>query len=198
MYVGFKRMKIQPFAADGTPDGDLIIIEGKTNKGATSTAEISGLSKEATKVAGSDIAYYISRKGVGDVKSDFGILDLPLDAQYRILGYHTDETNKLTYIGSDTEAPYCGVVLESSDAQSNKAVFAFFKGTFSMDKVSLKTLDPNETFKPEAESYSFSAIATDAAGPQNGQYVVQYFGKDGDEAFTTLENQVLLTPAPKA
>ena len=40
MFVGYKRLKIQPFAEDGTKKGDLIIVEGQAHKGATTTAEI--------------------------------------------------------------------------------------------------------------------------------------------------------------
>ena len=55
MFVGYKRLKIQPFAEDGTKKGDLIIVEGQAHKGATTTAEISGLAKDPVKVPGSNI-----------------------------------------------------------------------------------------------------------------------------------------------
>lgn len=193
--VGFKRMKIQTFDADMKPLGDLIVIEGKQDKGATTSAEISGLSKEPTKVAGSDIEYYISRKGVGDVKAELGVLDFPEDGSDRVLGYVTDETNKLTYIGSKTEAPYCGVLLESSTLSGGKALLGFLKGTFSRDKISMNTLDPAETYKPEADSYTFSSIASDAEGQQNGQNVVKYIGDDAT-AIAELEKEVLGVEAP--
>ncbi|WDF81812.1 phage tail protein [Lacticaseibacillus pabuli] len=194
MYVGFKRMYIQPLTADNKANGDLIVIEGKQNQGATTTAEITGLSKEATKVAGSDVVYYISRKGVGDVKSDFGVLDMPIDAEDRILG-HKVSTSGISYIGSDTEAPYCAVLLESQDAKGDKAELGFFKGTFAKDKENLNTLDPSETYKPEAETYTFSAAASDAEGAQNGQYVARYAGKDEDPAFKEMETQLVVDKA---
>lgn len=193
MFVGFKRLKIQPFNAEGKANGDLIIIEGKQDEGATSTAEISGLSVTPTTVPGSDIVYYISRKGVGEVKVDFGILDFPLEAANRVLGKKTDETSKLTYTGADTEPPYCGVVLESTDAQGNKAEVGFFKGAFSRDSVSLKTLNPKETYTPEAESFTFTAAASTATDT-DGQYTVEYAGPKDDEVFATLEKQVLGDP----
>lgn len=192
--VGFKRMKIQTFDADMKPLGDLIVIEGKQDKGATTSAEISGLSKEPTKVAGSNIEYYISRKGVGDVKVEFGILDFPEDGSDRVLGYLPDE-NKLTYIGSKTEAPYCGVTMESETLAGDKVILGFLKGTFSRDKISAATLDPAETFKPEAEAYTYSSIASDAEGPQNGQNVVKYIGKDAT-AIAELEKEVLGVKVP--
>lgn len=192
--VGFKRMKIQTFDSDMKPLGDLIVIEGKQDKGATTSAEISGLSKEPTKVAGSDIEYYISRKGVGDVKAELGVLDFPEDGSDRVLGYLAND-NKLTYIGSQTEAPYCGVLLESSTLSGGKALLGFLKGTFSRDKISMNTLDPAGTFKPEADSYTFSSIASDAEGPQNGQNVVKYIGDDAI-AIAELEKEVLGIEAP--
>ena len=191
MYVGFKRMYIQPLTAENKADGDVIVIEGKQNQGATTTAEITGLSKEATKVAGSDVVYYISRKGVGDVKSDFGVLDMPIDAEDRILG-HTVSESGISYIGSDTEAPYCSVLLESQDAEGDKAELGFFRGTFAKDKENLNTLDPSETYKPEAETYTFSASASDQEGAQNGEYVARYAGKDEDPAFEEMETQLLI------
>lgn len=57
--VHFPRMTIQPFDATGAPKGDPIIVQGDTNKGGTITAEISGLSSNALKVAASDIEYWI-------------------------------------------------------------------------------------------------------------------------------------------
>ncbi|KRO17414.1 major tail protein [Lacticaseibacillus saniviri] len=194
--VGFKRIKIQPFDADDKPSGNLIVIEGKPNQGATSTAEISGLSKEATKVAGSDIDYWISRKGVGDVKVEFGILDFPDGASDRVLGYQVNE-NKITYMGNTTEAPYVGVTMEQEDAQGNKAVLGFFRGTMARDKISAKTLDPAETFKPEAETYTLSVIASTDDGPQNGQYVGKYVGTDA-AVFEELEKEVLKTATTTA
>lgn len=191
--VGFKRLYIQPFMADRrTPSGDLIVIEGKTNKGATVSAEISGLSKEPTKVAGSNIDYYISRKGLGDVKADFGILDLPEEASDRLAGYKTADT-KIVYGGNDTEAPYSGVLMESETLAGDKVLFGFFSGTFTREKISLETLDPNKTYEPKEDSFSLSAIASDAEGDQNGQYFGKYIGSD-ETTIAELQRQVLGAP----
>lgn len=202
--VGFKRAYIQPFGKDGKPIASgLIVVEGKTDKGATSTAKITGLSKEATKVAGSDVAYWISRRGVGDVKAELALLDLPHDSEQIILGKKVSETG-VAYSGNDTEPPYCGVILESSDAQGNKAQFAFFKGSFAKDEVDLNTLDPSEAFKPEAETYTLTCVASDVEGEQNGQYVGEFYGDATTDAttFSALQTQALgapvTSPKPKA
>ncbi len=66
--VGFKKMTIGVFDEAGKiPTANQFVIEGKQDKGATVSAEITGLSKEPTKVYGSDIAYYVSQKGTGAV-----------------------------------------------------------------------------------------------------------------------------------
>lgn len=176
-FVGFKRMTIGIYGTDGkiTPS-DLIVVEGKENEGATVSAEISGLSKEPTKVYGSNIAYYISQKGTGDVSVNFGILDLPDGANDKILGYKTNE-NKISFLGEDTEPPFCAVMLESEDLNSETAVLSIFKGKFSRDAINLNTTT-DEAFEPEAEEYTFSAISSDAAGDTNGQIVGKYVGKD--------------------
>ncbi|ANY14194.1 hypothetical protein BCY75_09405 [Latilactobacillus curvatus] len=189
--VGFKRAYIQPFENDRkTPNGDLIVVEGKTDKGATVSAEISGLSKEATKVPGSNIDYYISRKGLGDVKADFGILDLPESESDRLAGYKTVTESGIVYGGNDTEAPYCGVLLESETLSGDKVLFGFFAGTFTREKISLETLDPNKTYEPKEDSFTLSAIASDAEGDQNGQYFGKYVGSE-DVNITKLQTQVL-------
>ncbi|KRM29188.1 phage tail protein [Schleiferilactobacillus harbinensis] len=198
--VGFKRATIQPFTADGLPDGKPVVIEGKANAGATVSAEVSGLSKDATKVAGSDIEYYISQQGVGNVSVAFGLLDIPHLDEARILGQKTvgEDGKEIVYVGSDTSAPYCGVLLEAKDLQGDVVQLGFFRGKFAKDKEEAKTLDPSETFKPDADSFTFSAAASTDDGDQNGEYVAKYIGSDAD-TIKKIRGQVLkeaTTPAP--
>ena len=182
--VGFKKMTIGIFDKDGKiPTANQFVIEGKQDKGATVSAEISGLSKESTKVYGSDIAYYISQKGTGDVSATFGLLDLPEDLNDKILGYKTNE-NKISFLGEDTEPPYCAVLMESSDLSGETAMLTIFKGKFSRESINLNTTT-NEAFEPEAEEYVFSAIANDAEGDAKGQSVAKYVGKE-EAAITAM------------
>lgn len=182
--VGFKKMTIGIFDKDGKiPTANQFVIEGKQDKGATVSAEISGLSKESTKVYGSDIAYYISQKGTGDVSATFGLLDLPEDLNDKILGYKTND-NKISFLGEDTEPPYCAVLMESSDLSGETAMLTIFKGKFSRESINLNTTT-NEAFEPEAEEYVFSAIANDAEGDAKGQSVAKYVGKE-EAAITAL------------
>ena len=195
--VGFKRLTIQPFKPDGTVDGAQIVIEGAPNSGGTISADISGLSKDASKVAASNIEYYISQMGVGDVSVDFGILDIPHNSEARILGQKVvgDSGKEIIYVGNDTAAPECGVLLEAKDLQSNTALLGFFRGKFSKDKESANTLVPSDTYKPSPESYKFSAAASQDTGDQNGEYVAKYFGTDAT-TISTVRNQVLKQATP--
>jgi len=186
-YVGFKRMFIK--VLDGKTV-EPIVIEGKENEGATVTASISGLAKEQTKVPGSDLDYYIARKGIGDVKVEFGLLDLPEGVSDILAGYSVNEKG-ITYIGQDTEPPMCAIILESGTLQGEKAMLGFFKGSFSRDEISLETLNPSETFEPGAETWTYNAIASTLDGPSNGQYVGKAVGPKEDEMFEQLKNEVL-------
>lgn len=173
--VGFKRMHIGVLK-DGKVDGDLIVIEGNENEGATVTAEISGLSSEAVKVYGSDIAYYVAQKGTGDVSAEFGVLDMPDKAEDRIMGHKVDETSGITFIGEDSEPPYCAIILESDTLKGEKAVYALLKGKFSKDAVSLNTKEEGNV-EPEPDSFSFSCIASDKKETK-GQSVAKLIGDE--------------------
>lgn len=190
-FVGFKKATIAVFDADGKVISKHV-IEGKQDEGATVSAEISGLAKEATKVHGSDIAYYISQKGTGDVTVNFGLLDLPEDVNDKILGYKVD-TNGISYMGKDTDPPYCSVLMESSDLSGEKAMLSVFKGKFSREAINLETLT-SESFEPGAEEYVFTAIENDREGEAKGQTVGKYVG-DVEAAITSLTESTFPTAA---
>lgn len=187
--VGFKRATVGIFDKTGNMTRQFV-IQGDQDKGATVSAEITGLSKEPSKVYGSDVAYYVSQKGTGDVAVDFGFLDLVEKDSDEILGYKTTE-NGLSFIGEDTEPPYCSVLLESEDLSGETALLGFFKGKFSKDGETLNT-QTNDTFEPEAQSYTFAAIASDVEGDQKGQTVVKYVGT---EQAVITELKALVFPA---
>lgn len=198
MFVGFKRLKIQPFKtnADGSvvPDGKLITIEGNPNKGATVQAEISGMSKDTKVISGSNIAYYISRKGVKEPKVEFEMLDIQQADETRILGREETE-NGVQLTGQNTEAPYCGIVMESNDGQGNTAVVGMFYGVFSHDSDTLKTEEVGEDFTPENEKYTFTASANpDNDATFGGQYMAKYAGTN-QAAIEEINKRVLRTSA---
>jgi len=179
--IGFKRIKIQPLKSDGTVDGTLITLEGTQNKGATQEANISGMSADAVKVYGSNIPYYVSQKGTGDVSAELKLLDMPAEAENRILGYETDPDLKAQLIGENTEAPYCAVLLESEDTQGNVALYGFFKGKFSKPDVSLKTKEGGNV-EPDGETYTYTPVTSDMEGKSKGQTMVKFLGTAEDAA----------------
>lgn len=182
--VGFKRATVGIFGDDGLVK-EKIVIEGKSGKGATVSAEIEGLDAEAVKVYGSDVPYYVLKKGTGDVNVNFGILDLPADKNDKILGYKVELASGFTYIGEDTEPPYCSIVLESAELDGEKALFGLLKGKFGRGSYAMSTKE-GENPEPDADEYTFSCITSDREGETNGQTVVKYIGSEKEKEFKDL------------
>lgn len=196
--VGFDRLRVQPLTWDGTKltkQGDQIVFEGKANKGGTVQAEISGLSKDPKVVSASNIAYYISRKGVGSPKVEFELMDVALEDETTLLG-RKKTTEGIQLTGNDTEAPYCAIMMESKNAAGNTALVGFFYGVFSKDGDTMKTLEVGEDFTPEAEKWTFTASSNPVTDAElGGQYMARYAGNE-DTAIKKMKEVVLLdTPA---
>ncbi|WP_226994720.1 phage tail protein, partial [Enterococcus cecorum] len=86
-FVGFKKATIAVLNGElKVVSTKKYVVEGKQGKGATSSFELSGLSSEAVKVYGSDVAYYVVQDGVGDPNMKLNLLDLPFDIENEILG----------------------------------------------------------------------------------------------------------------
>lgn len=181
MLIGFKRLKIQTFDAEGAPKGDLIVIEGNQDEGATQEATISGLSAEPTRVYGSNVAYYVSQKGTGEVSVALTLLDVPSEAEAKMMGYEVDEALKAQFIGEDTEPPYCALMMESEDAKGNVAAFGFFKGKFSKGDISLKTKEGG-AYTPESQTYTFSPVTSDRQDKSKGSTMVKFLGTEAERA----------------
>ena len=171
--IGFKRLTIRILdKASATEGTNLFTVEGKTGKGATISAKINGLSTDPVKTYGSDVAYYSSRKGVGDVTVDFELLDIPENVLQKVLGYK--DKDGLTLIGADTEAPYVSIMLETTLANGNVFAYGFFKGTFSMDEEEVKTLEGKSDGIP-SEKFKFTALASDSTD-YDGCYLAKVAG----------------------
>lgn len=157
--VGFKRATIYPFGNDSNVVAeDKIVIEGKQDEGGMVEATISGISAEASKVFASNVAYFVSQKGVGDLQCEFSILDFPVNAQAILFGWKENETTGVIEIGESTQPPYAAAVLESAKADGTPIAFALYKGRFSQDEVKLATAT-DEAFEPEAETTTMNCIA---------------------------------------
>lgn len=188
--VGFKKVTIR--ILDGKPatqDENLFVIEGKKDKGATSSAKISGLAVDPVKTWGSNGVYHTSGKGVGDGKIDFDIIDIPDKVQSAVLGYTVDEDEVIT-AGSDTQAPDCSILIEDYDIRGEKFMLGFMTGVFSYDGVEIETLQGKASeIKPDTMTYS---VGSD----DNGDFFKKYVGSDTaaqDKVRAALE---MTTPAP--
>lgn len=170
--VGFKKLTIR--ILDGKPavqDENLFVIEGKKDKGATSSAKVSGLAVDPVKTWGSNGVYHTSGKGVGDGKIDFDIIDIPDKVQSTILGYDVDEDEIIT-AGNETQAPDCSILIEDYDIRGNNFMLGFMTGVFSYDGVEIETLQGKASeIKPDTLTYS---VGSD----DNGDFFKKYSGKD--------------------
>ncbi|WNN67386.1 major tail protein [Lactococcus lactis] len=168
--VGFKKLTIR--ILDGKPatlDTNLFVVEGKKDKGATSSAKISGLAVDPVKTWGSNGVYHISGKGVGDGKIDFDIIDIPDKVQSAILGYAIDEDEIIT-AGSETQAPDCSILIEDYDIRGNNFLLGFLTGVFSYDGVEIATTQGKaEEIKPDTMTYSVGSA-------DNGDFFKKYAG----------------------
>lgn len=155
--VGYKRMTIQVLDKDFKPvTASKFVIEGTPDEGATNKFEITGLSKAAIKTYGSNIPYLISQKGTGDVKANFGILDLPFESEQTVLGRKT--TEGVTHIGEETDPPYCAVLMESEDLRGQPIGFGIYIGKFGRDAITAETLTEGD-FQPAPDDYTFVPIS---------------------------------------
>lgn len=167
--VGFKRMTIQ--ILDGkTPalGSNQFVIEGAPGKGGTKAAKISGIAASPVKTYASNIAYYISSTGVGDVKAEFDVVDFPRDVLSKILGHKTSQ-NGITRVGADTVAPFCSILLESATTDGTPFYAGFYKGQFSLEAFEFNTLSDKQEELP-ADSLTFTAIASDAQATEGAYY----------------------------
>jgi len=170
-YIGAKRLKIKVLGED-----KIYTVEGKQAEGGVVSAEIEGLSKEPTKVYASNVAYYVSAKGVGETSVTFALLDLPSQIEDIILGYKTSESG-ISFLGEDTEAPDCAIAFESEDMQGETAILGFFKGKFTRDAISAETLTA-EAPEPEGAEFVFTPVSDDKEGDSKGQVMGKYVGSE--------------------
>ncbi|HFH8648902.1 TPA: major tail protein [Streptococcus agalactiae] len=139
---------------------------------------MSGLSAAPVKTYGSDIAYYTSRRGVGDVKMETEAIDIPFEHLQTILGYKKGEkTEGVTFIGEDTEAPEVSVLLEAPGTEGN-VYLGFFKGTFSMEDFELKTKEEKHDGL-DSQKLVFTAQPGEV-GEAKGQYVGWAMDKEAE------------------
>ncbi len=186
--IGFKKLTIRVLDDAAAKDGEnLFVIDGKKDGGATSSAKISGLAVESVKTWGSNKPYYVSGKGVGDVKIDFDIIDFPDAVQNAVLGL-TEDDNGIITATSDTEAPDVSVLLEDEDIRGNKFLLGFTTGKFSYDGTEFNTAT-DKASELAAETISFAGGAND-----KNEYYKRYVGKE-EEKITAMLNALGMNPS---
>ncbi|MGL9971483.1 phage tail protein [Enterococcus sp. DIV1420a] len=157
---GFDSMTIMQLDATLKPiPGTKVVINGTPKEGAAASFDLTGLTKAPKKVFGSNVAYYVARKGHGEVAANFGILDIPALIEHEMLGHtKTSETSKVHHVGENTEPPYYAVLVESKDLYGGSVGFGMYAGTFSCDGFKANTLT-DEDFTPEPGEYVYAAIS---------------------------------------
>lgn len=181
--VGYKRCIIQVLDKELKPvEGKKWTIQGDMSKGAGTSFDITGLSKEVVKIYGSNVPYFTLRKGVGNVAANLGFLDLPMECEQEILGF-TKSTNGVIHIGDETEPPYCAVLFESEDLQGEKIGFGMYVGSFGRDGYKSETLNDGD-FTPEPGEYVYTPITKKF---EDGNHVVGI--ADSEESYTALEKE---------
>ncbi|WP_239255425.1 phage tail protein [Listeria ilorinensis] len=159
--IGFKSATIGIFDAQKVNvTKEKFTIKGEQGKGATVEAKISGLSAEAKKIFGSNNPYFVSQKGTGDLKNEMSILDVPYNVQNAILGWVKDTDRGFTALGDQTQPPYAAVFMESEDGTGQPVALALFRGRWSREEISLKTLN-EDAFEPESEALVMACVAND-------------------------------------
>lgn len=173
--IGFKQLRIRILdGTKATKNENLFVIDGTKDNGATASAKISGLAVESVKSWGSNKPYFVSGKGVGDVKIDFDIIDFPEKVQNAVLGLTEDENGLITAT-SDTEAPDVSVLIEDEDIRGNVVMLGFTTGKFSYDGAEFNTAT-DKASELAAETISFAGGAND-----KNEYYKRYIGKEEEK-----------------
>lgn len=174
--VGFKKAKVGIF--DETfKISESMVIEGVTDEGATRTFSIEGMTAEMTKTFASNKAYKISKKGIGDLKTSFAGVDVPLEFDKMVMGLEA-HTSGFLFGGTNTEAPYSAVIYYDESPQGEPIAFALFRGAWAKGNLEGSTLE-GENRELEEESYEMSCVVN---GEDKGWGIAV-----GEEQVTALE-----------
>ncbi|GGH83548.1 phi13 family phage major tail protein [Pullulanibacillus pueri] len=142
--VGFKSAKIAVLDENEKTSADNIFTADEKTAGAIEAA-ITGLAPTQNVVYASNVPYYVSSKGTGDIKIALTVADLealPEGALDKILGREKNEDG-ITTIGANTEAPYCAVGLYTDDKNGKALFIGLLKVKFTFDGDDIKSTDNN-------------------------------------------------------
>lgn len=185
---GFKRLSIRVLDENRQPSttAPIHVIKGDPQKGAPVTMELTGLTKEAVKVFGGNIEYFVVRKGVGAVAANFGLLDLPTKIEQEIYGYEIVKEG-IDGIGNNTEAPFVAAFCESEDMKGEPVAYAILAGTLTTDGFSIAT-KTDEDFTPEPGETVMSAVSRKVTVETEEKefHVMRAFGSASVEELRTI------------
>lgn len=176
--IGFRRAEFFIFDKDDEVTSTYM-VEGKANKGGTVEASISGLSAEAVKVYASNLAYYVAQRGTGSVELSLSVLDITEELSNALLGREANEDG-IVLVGTDTEPPYAGVMMETQALNGEPIFFALLKGKFRLDEQNLAT-NEDELQEPEPDELEGQFVADG-----NGNVYAAAQGEDKREAIRQL------------
>ena len=176
--IGFRRAEFFIFDRDDEVTSTYM-VEGKANKGGTVEASISGLSAEAVKVYASNLAYYVAQRGTGSVELSLSVLDITEELSNALLGREANEDG-IVLVGTDTEPPYAGVMMETQALNGEPIFFALLKGKFRLDEQNLAT-NEDELQEPEPDELEGQFVADG-----NGNVYAAAQGEDKREAIRQL------------
>lgn len=185
---GFKSLSIRVLDENRQPSktAPIHVIKGDPQKGAPVTMELTGLTKEAIKVFGGNIEYFVVRKGVGAVAANFGLLDLPTKIEQEIYGYELVKEG-IDGIGNNTEAPFVAAFCESEDMTGEPVAYAILAGTLTTDGFSIAT-KTDEDFTPEPGETVMSAVSRKVTVETEEKefHVMRAFGSASVEELRTI------------
>lgn len=176
--IGFRRAEFFIFDKQDKVT-DTYMVEGKANKGGTVEASISGLSAEAVKVYASNLAYYVAQRGTGSVELSLSVLDITEELSNKLLG-RVENEDGIVLVGTNTEPPYAGVLMESQALDGEPVFFALLKGKFRLDEQNLAT-NEDELQEPDPDELEGQFVA-DA----NGNVYAAAKGEDKRESIRQL------------
>lgn len=176
--IGFRRAEFFIFDRDDEVSSTYM-VEGKANKGGTVEASISGLSAEAVKVYASNLAYYVAQRGTGSVELSLSVLDITEELSNALLGREANQDG-IVLVGTDTEPPYAGVMMETQALNGEPIFFALLKGKFRLDEQNLAT-NEDELQEPEPDELEGQFVADG-----NGNVYAAAQGEDKREAVRQL------------
>jgi phi13 family phage major tail protein len=157
--VGFEKAIITVLDKNEKATGQQFILDGKSNQNGVVEANIQGLAPAMTKIYASNMAINVSSKGVGDVKVDLSVFNLPDDCLSAITGMQ--KVNGIYQIGKDNQAPYVSVEFITKDVNGNVLHFALLKGMFGAPDHDIKSNDANEQIAQDKIQGSFISRSTD-------------------------------------